>query len=377
MPGESRRANARMNKVGILTFQWADNFGALLQVCGLKEWLSRQGFDTVVINYSPPFLRGREWLIPYRPANRWKKLDLRVGRKNIIVGKDRLLRKKRTNAFRRDYLLVNGIPIIRTKSLSNLEIDVLIVGSDQIWNPNITYGMCPAYFGAFHNDRIKKVISYGASFGRNILPAKYEEVFATLLPYVHAISMREKDAAEYVREKFQRDVTEVIDPVFLMPAEYWRSIQKSPKEEEYILYYTLEYHEELRKKADYLAKKKNLNVIELAYREHTLSTRPQAVFSAGPQEFLGYIDKAKCVFSDSFHALAFSILFHKPFYVCDGVCGARLKNLLTNCNLEDRMIAEDSEPVYDQKINWNEVECRLREKVNQSAEFLLGNMEVL
>ena len=361
-------------KIGILTFQWADNFGALLQAYGLQTWLTQQGFDVSVVNYAPPFLRGRDWLMPYRPERRWKKFSIRTGLKN--AGADWAISKKRMNAFRKKYLAIDGPPIFRTKTLAKVKTDLLIVGSDQIWNPNITCGLQPAYFGAFQNDKIKKVIAYGTSFGTDSLPAEYEDEFSRLLTSVCDISMREKNAAEYVRNRFQREAVDVVDPVLLITGEDWRLIEKPPREKGYVLCYMPEYNEELRETASAFARERNLDVIELDYRKRNMRIPFQTVYSAGPLEFLGYVSHAECVFSNSFHGLAFSILFHKPFFVWDSALGARLKNLLMNTNLAGRMIRENFMSVANQAINWDETECLLQKKREASKEFLLRNLEV-
>ena len=55
--------------VGILTFHCSDNFGAMLQACGLKHFLRRCGIRADIIPYAPPYMTGRHWLIPYVPAS--------------------------------------------------------------------------------------------------------------------------------------------------------------------------------------------------------------------------------------------------------------------------------------------------------------------
>ena len=188
--------------------------------------------------------------------------------------------------------------------------------------------------------------------------------------------MREKNAAEYVRNRFQREAVDVVDPVLLITGEDWRLIEKPPREKGYVLCYMPEYNEELRETASAFARERNLDVIELDYRKRNMRIPFQTVYSAGPLEFLGYVSHAECVFSNSFHGLAFSILFHKPFFVWDSACGARLKNLLMNTNLAGRMIRENFMSVANQAINWDETECLLQKKREASKEFLLRNLEV-
>lgn len=40
-------------KIGILTFHWATNYGAVLQSYALQEYLSAHGHEVCIINYKP------------------------------------------------------------------------------------------------------------------------------------------------------------------------------------------------------------------------------------------------------------------------------------------------------------------------------------
>lgn len=120
-------------KIGILTFHCADNFGTMLQAYGLLTWLSKEGFEAFIVNYAPPFLRGREWLFPYVPA---KSLKKRIGdflwglKRNITAGRDWWTRRRLVAEFRTAHLTGGSRAIHLARALSRLEADVLIVESD-------------------------------------------------------------------------------------------------------------------------------------------------------------------------------------------------------------------------------------------------------
>lgn len=40
-------------KIGILTFHWAVNYGAILQAYALQEYLKLEGHDVCIVNYKP------------------------------------------------------------------------------------------------------------------------------------------------------------------------------------------------------------------------------------------------------------------------------------------------------------------------------------
>lgn len=357
-------------KVGILTFHCADNLGALLQAYGLLHWLKEADFEAFIVNYVPIFLRGREWFFPYMPASSlYKRIDLLLWgtKRNLKLGFSWFLRKKKMSQFRNQYLTKDP-KIYSTKALSQVKADILIVGSDQIWNPNITDGFQPAYFGAFRNDHIQKVIAYGASFGSGFLALEREKEFSFLLSFVQEISMREKTAAKYIEERFQRQVSHVFDPVFLLEKSQWLALKEMPKEENYIFCYETEYSKPLREAAYQLAKREGLKIIGLSMEKNDWSL---SAFAIGPKEFLGYIFKAKYVFTNSFHGLAFSILFHKPFYVYrHSSVGTRIEDLLESLYLTKHLASPNYSFNIHEEIDWNNVDRLLEIYKKKSIEFL-------
>lgn len=375
MGENSRDRGIRPGKIGVLTFHCSDNFGAMLQAYGLLTRLKKEGFDPFIVNYAPPFLTGREWLFPYCPAKNLREragISLGLLKRNITAGRDWWTRKRLMREFRTTNLTGGSRAIRWVWALLQVEADLLIVGSDQIWNPDITFGLRAAYFGAFQNNRIRKTIAYAASFGAASLPKEAEPEFSRLLASVQDISMREKGAAEYVETRFGRKAAHVVDPVFLLDGEEWRAVEDRRLEGGFILYYETECCEPLREAAARLAREKGLKVIGLSANGGGYGSWPfQKVWAAGPAQFLGYVSAADYVFTNSFHGLAFSILLHKPFYICNhSTVGARLESLLESTGLTGRMAAQGYAPDLDEQINWTEVDQLLRTHRERSIEFL-------
>ena len=361
-------------KIGILTFHWADNYGAMLQAFGLKTWLARQMYDPFIINYGPVQLTGRDRLVPYAPFKTIKsrlRFTKRRFIENIRTGRQWFIQKRNMRQFRESFLTADRKILRRLQSLSAIDADALIAGSDQIWNPDITFGLLPAYFGAFENDKIKKRIAYGASLGSHSLPEKYEAEFSELLDFVDCISVREKGTAEYIRNRFHKKAVDVMDPVFLLDPRDWLGLESRPVQGDYMLYYETEPNEDLRRIACRLAEEKGLSVIALAYRVSKAPLPFHTVYSAGPAQFLGYIHLAKYVLTNSFHAVAFSLIFHKPFLVCNHrTVGARIEDLLLSMGVPERIASQNYIPDIDAEIDWMELDRRMLDKRKQSEDFL-------
>lgn len=368
----------RGERVGILTFHCADNFGAVLQAYGLLTWLKGQGFDPFIVNYVPPVLRGREWLIPYLPC-KGLRARLRVSTArfigNLRAGRDWWIRSRRFRTFRRECLTGQSRAFYCAKALSWIKADLLIVGSDQIWSPKILFGLRPAYFGAFKNRRIRKTVAYAASFGTDRLPEDLGPEFSRLLSAVHEISMRERGAAEYIEERFRRKAVHVMDPVFLLRPSQWRAVMDSPEERGFILSYEAERSQPLREAACRLAEERHAEAVMLLQRFSGQESSFRTVYSAGPRQFLGYFAAAEYVFTNSFHGAAFSILFHRPFCVWNySAAEARIESLLQSVGLTGRMAAEGRMPDINEEISWEEVDRRLDAACANSREFLLRSL---
>ncbi len=369
-----------MCDVGILTFHCADNFGAMLQAYGLKTYLCGKGIEADIVPYEPPFMTGRHWWIPYAPVGGVYDI-LKFGwngwRNNLKLGKNFFVRRANMKRFRKQYLLTHrGKKAFFINQLKRLPYQYYIVGSDQIWNPDITCGLRPAYFGFFDGRRKKKVIAYAASLGSDCLLSKYDRVFAEFLQYVDAVSVREKTAITYIKQFCRGEVYEVSDPVFLLKKEEWNKIEKVSDFEGYIFVYMTEYNDKLIKYVKELAKDKDLMIIMIKSWKDIDEENVFIDCTADPSKFLGYIRKAAYVVTNSFHGVAFSIIYQKNFIVFQhSNVGERISNILDFYGLKNRIYQNDKNIEIEFDINWNQIARCMEEKKRLSEMFLLQHLK--
>lgn len=363
------------NAVGIITFHCSDNYGAMLQAYGLKMYLRSQGMQTDIVPYEPFFMVGRNWLIPYAPVGSlcgilWYSLWGLCS--HIKMGRDFFRLKSNMKCFREKYLVEKKRKRMRWSiQMKRLCYRYYLVGSDQIWNPDITFGLRKVYFGGFRNRQNKKVIAYAASLGGSSLLPKYGKDFSKMMDYIDVVSVREKEAVPYVKKHCTKAVSVMLDPVFLLGKEYWSRVEILPERTHYILVYRTEENQEMVNYVGSLSKKTGLPVIEVRgnYREN--SVKFIIDYTAGPSEFLGYIHNAEYVITNSFHAVAFSIIYEKHFMAfLHSNRGARIKNILEVCDLRDRLYEEETVIEIDRMILWEEVKQNLRREVNRAEDFL-------
>ena len=251
-----------------------------------------------------------------------------------------------------------------------------IIGSDQVWNPFFmrSYNI---NFGLFAKSD-SKLLSYAASFGINEIPDVYKEIYRKGLNNISNISVREEIGVKIVKDLVKKNALVLVDPTMLLTDEEWRTIEIKPKNIEgkkYILTYFLgKISKERKKFLEKVARGNNLEIINM------LQIKEDETYVAGPSEFLSYIDNASIVFTDSFHACVFSILFRVPFYVLSREenslnMNSRLDTLLSKFKLEDRKL-NSYENKVSFNINYSHTDKILEEERKKSDDFLRKSLDI-
>lgn len=369
----------KKEKIGIITFHCSNNYGAMLQAYGLKWFLRGEGINAEIVRYEPSFLIGRHWWFPYVPTGNIKKsfqVEKKIWKSHRRMGFDFFRQRANYGFFLKKYLVKRwSVKRVFSSQLRNLPYSCYIVGSDQIWNPDITYGLRKVYFGAFKNKKKRRVIAYAASLGSESLSTKYEDQFSELLKNVDVVSVREKEAVPYVKRFCQQDVTAVLDPVFLLHKESWQIVEKIPDLKGYVLVYPAEENKQLYEYALRLADEKGLKAVILRARKWGEDEGFLTEYIAGPAEFLGYIHNAEYVLTNSFHGVAFSIIYQKKFLAfLHSNRGARIRNILSIHDLDNRLYDKEGNKEIDSYIDWDAVKLKNEKQVKMSKDFLLNSI---
>lgn len=350
--------------LGIITFHRALNYGAVLQAYALQRFLTEIEIDSRIIDY-----RCQEIEYFYKPikANPIKNTKMFI-KECCFCMYNKAKRKKFISFLNRNLLLT---PKIDTEvGLLNLNplFDCFITGSDQVWNNRWT-GMDGAFFLDFAEN--KKKNSYAASFGFSSVPQEYEERYKKYLSDFNFLSVRESDGVEIVKKLTGKNAVESIDPTCLISKEEWIRVAKLPKEKDYVLLYLLEQSSYLESIAKELALRKGIKVITITDGFKRKKDIKKYGF-LGPDEFVGLFHNASYVVTNSFHGLMFSVIFRKEFYIAyqqySGAPNSRLKNFLTNYQLEGRVLLEN-QPLFEEHINYDEIESMLKLSKENSKKY--------
>lgn len=327
-------------KVGIITFQRADNHGALLQCYALYKYVKGINSDTEVIDYRNPVIEDR--YKKYKTLNRHIIKCLADNWNALIHSKNYIKKKNGFEQLRR--MLSFSAPKNKEEVLKTIkEYDLVFSGSDQVLNPHITDGFDDAYYlnapGEF-----KKIV-YAGSVGNAQDSMIQSKEFFDRIQKFDAISFREKDINEYVTSRGIKCV-KVVDPTFLLTKDMWDNaigdVQTGINQDYLVLYYVQE-NQELVRIAETLAREQHCRIV---YFDACLHLGNEAIYKgdAGPLEFVKLIRDAKAIVTSSFHGTAFSTIYRKNVYLhLPRVTGARVRTLAQMAGIENRVYSSYEE----------------------------------
>ena len=367
-----------MKKVGIITFHNAHNYGAILQVYALQEKLKELGFLPSVINYKNKKITRPYSLIKYSKKNPVKSIKLLYESiKDYRINK---LRYDTFNNFINQKLdLTKEYKDIKSLKNDSPKMDYYITGSDQVWNTSMLGELSDAYTLNFGDNKVKRV-AYAASIGNASIDENFKEQYKEKISKIDYISVREKTAAEELKKIIDKKISIVLDPTLLFSKEEWdKKIKKeNDQKEKYILAYVVKYNDEYRKIVDYVSEKTGFKVIHFN-KKNIYKNELESAYTVDPFEFVNKIKNAEYVIATSFHAMVFSILYHKKFFIIPhNTTGSRITDLLEKLNIDNRVyynLEEFSKINYDLDIDYKKIDEKLNKERNESIRFLLESMK--
>ena len=384
-----------MKKIGILTHYCnSKNIGGLLQAYAMVNFLSVKGFVVEQISFPFNYEQLHKLVYPRTitfkkiikfPFNRTKGLYRSLLNKQIspkIVVQNKFF-SEFENFISHSNVIYNNTNIIQ----ANKDYEIFITGSDQVFASYLL--PLSSYYGEFTTPN-KNVLSYAASSDVKQMPNQYEQVFIQKLSHLNAISVREKTLKEYIERITPYKATVVLDPTFLLSPQEWLQIANPapvPKNPYIFCYFLGGKSAWQRKIAQSYADKYGYEVVHLPYIMGTLRLADQFLkgqgrYDVGPREFIALINGAQCVFTDSFHGLAFSINFGKNFYVFnrDDQSGpqsmnARITDTLATFGLTARHITDKNAVLDNIPLDFTHAHQVLAREKELSINWLLSALK--
>lgn len=352
-------------KIGILTYHRTLNYGACLQAVATRVALEKMGHDVYYVDYWPEYHQGK-----YKTFS-WTKfcsLGMRAKFKylydTVRFYKFRQSRNDNFQSFLDKYI----IPYCRP---TNDEYDVLVYGSDQIWRKQKELqAYNPVYFGK--NDFNTKLhIAYSASMG--ILPSneKDRSEILELVSHLDKIAVRENDLKRLLTDLGYKDVFLSIDPTLLLDSTDWDNVipPMPSSNKKYVLVYGIGKScfdmSEVKKYADSKG-----CIVKVLSGTATAADTETLITTADPSVFLNLIRNAECVFTSSFHGLAFSLIYGKEFYASYRNNSNRAETILSNVGLQERLIPPFSKIPNVNHIDIEKLKVNIKALAKESKTYL-------
>lgn len=365
-------------KVALITIHAASNQGACLQAYALQETIIQNfGIEAEILDYHCKKAEEVDYIFNIHAIRSFKTFISQfvyVHRKYIRNQKFKNFRKKFMHLSERYY---------QTNQMEDLtdQYDVFCVGSDQVWNPNIT-GSDTAYLLDFITDNNKKV-SYASSFGTDCLDSNMKKIYTQELNHFSCIGVRENTAKKLVQEMTGKCAEVVLDPTLLLTKKQWIGLEKKVSvPSSYILVYQIRKSSDLSNYAIQLSKKECIPVLKIS-DSYLPEKGIKHLKGIGPSEFLFLMANAEWIVTNSFHGTAFAVNFNKDFFVelspekLNG--NSRIIDFLATIGLESRIIKNRDFLDGYTEIDWNLVNQKLelerRGSVNYLRQALYRNTE--
>lgn len=366
-----------MKKIGIVSVDANTpmfNYGAILHTWAFEQFLLKNGYNNFeTLNYYPEAVEFQNRLFPIIDffTDCHRKLSLKYCMHYFqYLKKYKVIKRFVDNHMHLSTKKYRYSTINKQK----LDYDILIAEDDVIWAPTF---LCrkelvdKTFFLAHPNMNCKK-IAYAPSMAQcNFKPEEYKIIRSYLEDFDH-IAVREKYEQKFIKDKLKLDVDQCLDAVFLLDKEEYIPIisNKFMSKKFVFVYLPADNNLKLREAARKYAADHDLEVIEIT---NQICSSKNVYGDAGVEDFLSAIYYSECIFTNSFHAICFSVIFEKQFYVFTRENSGKLKDICDLLSLNNRFCFDES--IVKEPIDYNIINKIVNEKKEYSKSWLLNAIE--
>lgn len=340
-----------MRKVGIISLYFNNrNYGGLLQAYALTKVISRLGYSVEQLCWQNrgPDRKKRKPLTIRELFIYAQKIYRKISNKILmrIFGKHLAERNKAFKTFENKIPHSEQVYKRETIAESLCDYDIFVTGSDQVFN-------LAWYQGEYFLNFVpvgKKKLSYAASMPDIQLSEEQRKLVCQHLQDFDAVSVREKESADYLNRFLKNKVEWLLDPTLLLDKQGWDEVcSERIVEKPYVFCYFLGGGRKMRKRAAYFAKKKGLTLVTLPHLcgpcSDDLCFGDLRLYDVSPEQFISLIKHAEYVFTDSFHAAVFSNIYSTKYFVFERSgeksMSSRITTLLLLMGDEERFCTGD------------------------------------
>lgn len=374
-------------KVSIITLQYINNYGSVLQTYASQMYLEGKGCSVEIVNYTRENCRFVNLEKSMRKHYKQKGLFFKLPFvSDLLVARWKKLHTKRNEVFER----FRNDKIHLSEEYSSIDdlmkeppsANYYCVGSDQVWNYLYNDGVLPEYFLRYAPNGAKK-FSLASSVGiEKMEDAETGALIKEYLDDFSLITVRENTAKKLLDDLGVNNCYQILDPTLLIPKEKWISILglKRNLDYEYVLVYQLNPCKEMDKFAEQIAQKQGCKLIIISNNIRLSVPGAEIINNPTIEQFLELILYAKCVVTDSFHGTAFSLNFNRELFSwLPKEYSTRLMSVLKMMGLQERAFVKNESrwetlaPINYQNVN--NVLSRERAKADKLIEGVLIDNE--
>lgn len=355
-------------KVGIITFHNAYNYGAILQTYATQEIVKAYGHEVEVIDYQNNAINRHydknRFHIKTLPKRKFYRIPGYVVEKYFFW--------KRRKAYKQ--FIDKNIQYSRSRyyqgnSFFLKDYDIILLGSDQLWNKKITGGFDKVYWGEFDASTHTKKIAWSICMNETNTTKEENEFIVNHLNNFHAISVREHSLQIFLKTLTQKVFPHTLDPTLMLTKEKWEGLCHPVKESNYIAVYAVQNEKETIDYSRHIAHILNKKIVIIRSYSKRYWTEEEKEFAA-PTDFLSYVKYADFVVTTSFHGTIFSLLFQKQFVCPIFRDNTRIESLLELVGLDERRIYPDIEIHNLKTIDYNTVCLKIEMAKKTTKNFL-------
>ena len=341
--------------VGLVTFYFVNNYGAIITAFSLYDYLEKKGFRPIMIS---------------KPSFWWGDFESDKRPLSVSFYENHA---KFTEIYDRDSI----------ECLDEM-CSSFVVGSDQLWNQKLYADA--GYYTMLGFAKTARKISYSTSFGKDYFTNNndYIKEAKELLKRFEGISVRENSGLEICRNIFGLEAVWNLDAVFLTSKERYMELASEveiQKPKRYIFAYILDPNPYKDKLIERIAAEHKMDYVMVVdggaiVSKKELNTKLQVTEANSVQSWISYIADSDFIITDSFHGTCFSIIFQKQFISIKNRGITRMESLLNMFKLENYLIpakfkiTDELIKTYTKPIDWEIINKRKSQLIKQSSEWL-------
>ena len=357
--------------IKVITRHAPSNYGSLLQSIATITILERLGHTCEIIDYIRDDEHGLKAVITSlngkqgwngNPLKKLAYIALRYPEEKTAEIKFSRMRKKYLKLTQR---------CRAHEDLKQLDADVFMTGSDQVWGPTLNGQYDEAYFLSFVTGKPRT--AYAASFGRTDFTPQILAEYKKLLSTYSGIAVRENSAVDLLTQMGIPCAGQVLDPTLLLTGEEWSKRIKRNIEGKYVLVYQLHNNPVLTDYALRFARHTGLPLYRISPTFHQVRRGGKFIYLPDLDEFLSYIKNCTYFLTDSFHGTAFALNFNKQFIeiLPNNKTGSRNQSILQLTGLTDRILTDFNDfSMADKVIEYTSVNNILAKERQKSIAIL-------